>query len=173
MQGKQRDNKPHRQLKAWAKIWLASGETKTVTLTVPLKEMTFWSNLKQKMIVEPGSYRIEAGPSSADLPCRAEFNVTGVWQAELYNVYAVASRYVLAVGEESLISLSATLEDATHLNLQHNSPVFASSDEGVAAVDAQGRITAQKPGAATIACTIAFNGKKQSAHVSVAVKEPV
>lgn len=170
LQGKQRDNKPLRQLRAWAKIWLAAGETRTVELTVPLSELTFWSNLMKKMVVEAGTYRVEVGRSSADLPCQAEFTVSGQWQAPLATVYALASHQVLTVGEQSLIKVSATLLDTAHLDPQQYPAQFASSSPAVATVDNRGIVTAIAAGVATIRCTVAYNGLQKTAEVAFAVK---
>ncbi|HAL73468.1 MAG TPA: hypothetical protein DCM45_00065 [Clostridiales bacterium] len=170
LQGKQRDNKPLRQLRGWAKVWLAAGETRTVSIAVPLSEVTFWSNLKKKMVVESGTYRVEVGRSSADLPCQTEFNVNGEWQAALSTVYAVASRYVLPVGAESRIRVAATLADTSHLDLVQYPPQFASSDPAVATVDSHGTVKAVTAGVATISCTVEYQGQQNSAAVAVAVK---
>lgn len=170
LQGKQRDNKPARQLKGFAKVWLKAGETKTVALDIPWREMTFWSNLKKKMVVEPGVYCVEVGASSADLRCKEQISVTGEWRAPLYNVYAVADKYVLDVGGESCIRPSATLEDATHLCLCEHRPVFVSSDESVVSVDERGHVTAKKTGAAVITAAVTYRGATKTARVPVAVR---
>ena len=170
LKGKQRDNKPFRQLKGFAKVFIKAGETKTVTIDVPLSEITFWSNLKKKMVVEPGTYKVEVGASSADLPCSDTFDVSGQWNAEISNVYATASKYCMDIGGESNIKVSATLADATHLCMCENHPVFVSSDESVASVDEWGHVVAKKSGTALITAAVTYNGKTKSACVPVAVR---
>lgn len=165
----QRSNKPSRQLKGFAKVALEAGETKTVTISVPLSEVTFWSNFYHKMMVEEGKYVVEVGRSSADLPCKAEITVSGEWKPELFNVYAVASKYCMNVGDESKLKVSATLEDATHLCMCEYRPVFTSSDEAVAAVDEHGTVTAKAPGVATITAAVTYAGKTLFAKVPLAV----
>lgn len=170
LQGKQRDNKPARQLKGFAKVFLKAGETKTVTISVPLSEVTFWSNLKKKMVVEEGVYRVEVGGSSADLPCSTEIQVYGSWNAQLANVYATATRYCLDVGMTSQVKPSATLEDATHLCMCENRPMYRSSDESVAKVDAFGCVTAVGGGTALISVGVTYQGKTRYTQVPVAVR---
>ena len=170
MVGKQRDNKPFRQLKGFTKVFLKAGETKTVTVDVPLKEVTFWSNLRKKMVVENGPYTLAVGTSSANLPCAADFTVSGQWNAGLSNVYATASAYCLDVGGQSQIQPSATLEDATHLCMWEYRPVYLSSDETVATVDDCGRVTARKAGTASITVAVTYGGRTLSAKVPVAVR---
>lgn len=167
---KQYDNKPARQLKGFAKVELPAGETKTVTIPVALKEVTFWNNLKKKMVVENGRYAVEVGGSSADLPCRTEIAVSGEWKATLSNVYAIADKYCMNVGEESQIKPSITLEDATHLCPWENRPAFASSDEAVATVDGNGKVVAKGTGAATITVSFPYDGVTKCAKVPVAVR---
>lgn len=170
MVGKQRDNKPARQLKGFTKVYLEPGQTRTVTIDIPLKEVTFWSNLRKKMVVENGPYTLAVGASSADLPCSAEFTVSGQWNAQLSNVYAIATRYCLDVGGQSQIKPSATLEDATHLCMSEYRPVYLSSDESVAAVDAFGTVTARGSGTAVITAAVTYQGKTLAARVPVAVR---
>ena len=164
------NNKPIRQLKAFAKVELKPGETKTVALQVPLKEVSFWSNFHNKMLVEEGRYLVEVGPNSAEFPCSGEFTISGAWDAKLFHVYAVADRYCYAVNETGKIAVSATLEDATHLDMQQICPHFSSMDTNVAAVDETGKITALGSGATVILVSVTVDGVTKSAKIPVAVK---
>jgi beta-glucosidase len=168
---KTRDNKPLRQLKGFRKIWLKSGESKMLTLDLPLKELNFWSNFQNKMVVEQGTYNLEIGASSVNLPLKDQFTVSGDWKASLYNVYAVAEKYVLKTGETGKVKVSATLEDTRHLGLgEEYKPVFTSSDESVATVNVEGLLTAKASGAAAITVSVTYNGKTETARVPIAVK---
>jgi beta-glucosidase len=140
-----KDNKPFRQLKNFTKIELEPGETKTVELVTPLTELTFWSNRLQKMVIEEGTYTVEVGGSSANLPCKSQFTISGKWEAKLFNVYAVAEKYIYLVGAQGKIRVSAVLEDATRLCLGGCGchAVFISSDDSVAVVDETGLVTAR------------------------------
>jgi beta-glucosidase len=170
LQGKQRDNKPIRQLKGFRKVWLKAGETITVTIEVPLKEVTFWSNLKKKMVVENGLYNVEVGTSSANLPCAEQIQVYGEWNAQISNVYAIASKYVLNVGSKSSVKASATLEDATHLDMCEYRPVFISSDESILTVDECGRVIGKRKGVASVTVAVTYKGVTKSAVVPFAVR---
>lgn len=170
MVGKQRDNKPARQLKGFTKVYLEPGQTRTVTIDIPLKEVTFWSNMRRKMVVESGPYTLAVGSSSAVLPCRQDFTVSGSWNAALSNVYATATRYCMDVGAQSQIKASATLEDATHLCMNEYRPVYLSSDESVATVDSFGTVTARGSGTAVITAAVTYQGRTLTARVPVAVR---
>ncbi len=168
--GKQKDNKPIRQLMGWAKELIPAGQTKTVTIELPMSDMSFWSNLKREFVVEPGSYRLEVGASSADIRLSGGLTVSGEWKAPLANVYAVAEKYCMNVGETSQIKASATLENARHLCMQYVRPAFVSSNEAVASVDECGCVTARAAGTALIKVSVTYEGRTVTRNVPVAVR---
>ena len=167
---KEYNNKPVRQLKAWAKVELLPGEKKTVTMEVPLSDVTFWSNRLKKMLVEEGNYKIEVGPSSVDLPCSASFSVSGTWEPKLENVYAILTKYVYEAGGQGQMKASATLENTLHLDMQEAKPVYTSSDETVVTVDDSGVITAVGQGVASVTVSVTYAGESKSRTLPVAVK---
>jgi len=67
---------PAKELGAFAKISLAPGETKTVTLTIDPRELSYWDSGAQAFSVQDGNYNILVGGSSADLPLEAHYTVT-------------------------------------------------------------------------------------------------
>lgn len=162
-------NKPIRQLKGFEKTELQPGETKTVRLEVPLKDITFWNNFRQKMCIEPGEYVVEVGASSADLPCSETFRIMGEWEAPLSTVYVELDKYCCNPGDTSHMKVVATLEDTTRVCLAEHRPVFTSSNDAVATVDENGSITAVAPGTALITAAVTCHGKtvKRSAPVAV------
>lgn len=170
LEGKQRDNKPIRQLKGWAKEWIGAGETKKIVIELPVSDLAFWSNMRKEYVVEPGTYRIEIGASSADIRECAEIKVSGSWDAPLAYVYAVAEKYCMNVGESSLVKVSATLENARHLCMQCCRPVFTSSNEAAAVVDENGVVTAKGAGTALITAAVTYEGRTVTKAVPVAVR---
>ncbi len=56
-----------KELKAFKKIDIAVGETATVTLTIPVKDLAYYDVKTSKWIVEPGKYKLLAGTSSRDI----------------------------------------------------------------------------------------------------------
>lgn len=163
-------NKPKRQLKGFEKISLKPMEKRTIKLEVPLKELTYWSNLSKRMEIEEGEYVAEVGGSSAQLPCSEHFAINGSWKPELSTVYAVAEKYVYEKGQKAKINVTATLEDTSRVNLEINNPIFTSSDTNVAVVDKYGMITAVGSGAASILISITYKEKTVSADIGIAVK---
>jgi len=64
-----------RDLKAFQRVTLAPGQTKTVVFTVPATDLAFWDVAANTFVVEPISYLLEAGSSSRDLPVEARVAV--------------------------------------------------------------------------------------------------
>jgi beta-glucosidase len=58
---------PVRSLVAFDRIHLAIGETKTVTLHVPLRQLQYWSTTSSKWVTATGKRTVSVGASSRDL----------------------------------------------------------------------------------------------------------
>jgi beta-glucosidase len=59
--------RPVRELKGFAKVFLAPGETKTVSVTLDKRAFAFWSTLAKAWVVEAGEFELSVGSSSRDL----------------------------------------------------------------------------------------------------------
>lgn len=57
---------PLQRLKGFQKLWLEAGETKQVSITVPLEEFGLW-NEQMKYVVESGEFEIQTGRSAEDI----------------------------------------------------------------------------------------------------------
>ena len=57
-------SRPVRELKAFRKIALPPGETKTVQLTVAAEDLSFWSPSLRKRVLEPGTFDVWMGDNS-------------------------------------------------------------------------------------------------------------
>ena len=57
---------PVKVLKAFKKISLKPGETRTVKLSIPCQELGLW-NREMKYVVEPGAFEVMVGNSSKDI----------------------------------------------------------------------------------------------------------
>lgn len=58
--------RPIKALKAYERVLIKKGETKTITFEVTPKMLELWSIDQQKYIVEPGNFELMVGKSSAD-----------------------------------------------------------------------------------------------------------
>ena len=65
-----------RVLAAFERVPLAPGASTTVTLEVPIGELAYWNVADHAFALEPGSYTVEVGRSSRDLPLQTNFSVT-------------------------------------------------------------------------------------------------
>ena len=65
-----------RDLKAFARVHLEAGETRTVPFEVRAPDLAFWDAGAGALVVEPIAYTVEVGPSSRDLPLAGAFAVS-------------------------------------------------------------------------------------------------
>jgi beta-glucosidase len=56
-----------KELKAFKKVNVAVGETATVTLNIPVKDLAYYDVKSNSWVVEPGQYKLLAGTSSRDI----------------------------------------------------------------------------------------------------------
>jgi beta-glucosidase len=68
-------HEPPRQLKAYAKVSLAPGQSRRVTLTVDLASLASWDNPDTGWVLHRGTYRIYVGDSSRSLPTSADVRI--------------------------------------------------------------------------------------------------
>ncbi len=59
--------KPIRSLVGFDRVYVQKGETRNVALVVPVRTFRLFDSEKNKYIVAPGEYRLEAGASSGDI----------------------------------------------------------------------------------------------------------
>ncbi len=59
--------RPEKELKAFAKVHLAAGECRTVTLTIARDALAYYDTLKQSWFAEPGAFEVLVGSSSRDI----------------------------------------------------------------------------------------------------------
>ncbi|MEN9935768.1 MAG: hypothetical protein RLZZ387_2347 [Chloroflexota bacterium] len=68
--------RPEKELKGFAKVALAPGETKTVTLTLGGRDLAYYDTARAAWLAEPGAFEVLVGASSADIRARASFELT-------------------------------------------------------------------------------------------------
>jgi beta-glucosidase len=72
-----RDPQPNRTLRAFDRVHLRAGETKTVTLRVPIRNLAHWDVTRGRWVVESSTYDVLVGSSSADIRQRSSVTVKG------------------------------------------------------------------------------------------------
>ena len=68
--------RPLKELKAFQRVTLEPGQTRTVTFTIPVNLLAFVDAAHQ-LIVAPGTVDVMVGTSSADLPLRGSLTISG------------------------------------------------------------------------------------------------
>lgn len=69
--------RPAQELKGFAKVFLAPGESRTVSIALDDKTFRYWNVKTDRWEVEGGSYQLRVGASSADIRLTAEVSVKG------------------------------------------------------------------------------------------------
>jgi beta-glucosidase len=69
-------SRPEKELKSFAKVELAPGETKTVALTLDRKALAYWDDGQQAWVAEAGEFEALVGSSAQDIHARATFRLT-------------------------------------------------------------------------------------------------
>lgn len=67
--------RPAKELKAFAKVCLKAGETKTVTLNTDRRALSFWDEAKGDWTAEPGDFIAQVGDASDRLTCKVKFTL--------------------------------------------------------------------------------------------------
>ena len=68
---------PIRQLKAFQRVYIPRGETVTVTLDIPVEELSRWDPNIRDFNVFSGEYELQVGSSSADIRRSADIKIIG------------------------------------------------------------------------------------------------
>lgn len=68
--------RPPKELKAFAKVALAPGETKTVILTLDRQALAYWDDAQQAWVAEAGEFEVLLGSSAQDIRARGSFRLT-------------------------------------------------------------------------------------------------
>ena len=103
--------RPKHELKGFTKVFLKSGESKTVTIDLDERAFAYWSEKYNDWHVEAGEYAIEVGVSSRDIAGTVavaldgdgktqpltEWSTYGEWEADPFGAKIVAA--VAAAGE--------------------------------------------------------------------------
>jgi len=66
---------PTKELKAFERVSLKAGETKKVTLEIPVKNLRYWDEAKYNWILDPGAVEILVGASSGDIRLKTQVGI--------------------------------------------------------------------------------------------------
>ena len=77
--------RPVKELKDYGKVYIPAGKSVRMTFVLGPDAFSFYDVKSRSFIIEPGEFEILAGPSSAELPLRAEF-MMGAPEYEVVNI---------------------------------------------------------------------------------------
>jgi beta-glucosidase len=73
--------RPPRELRTFAKVHLAPGETRDVRLRLTMRDLAFWDPVTSAWVAEAGDFLLWAGVSSRQLAAPATVTLTCGWTA--------------------------------------------------------------------------------------------
>jgi beta-glucosidase len=68
-------DRPERELKGFAKVRVAPGETQHVTLTLDARAFSYWDEPAHKWTIDPGKFILRVGDSSENTPLSADIEL--------------------------------------------------------------------------------------------------
>ena len=93
--------RPNKELKAFKKLFLKRGESKSIELTIPIKSLAFYNTAIKDWVVEGGEYFVFIGNSSKNIISRKSITISG--EKFLLPAYIPLKKPVLNDEEFSLI----------------------------------------------------------------------
>lgn len=72
---------PREQLQGFERIRLDPGSTRTVSFTLPMEQLSYWSPKEHRYVIHPGAFDVMLGSASDDIRQEGHFEVTtaGEW----------------------------------------------------------------------------------------------
>ena len=67
--------RPVKELKGFKKVFLKPGESRRITLDIPVSSLAFYSEAQSQFVVEPGEFILQLGASAADITQRISVEV--------------------------------------------------------------------------------------------------
>lgn len=126
--------RPERELKAFAKIDLAPGESRELTLDLTARDLAYWHPVLRRWVVEGGEFVVSVGASSRDLRGSATVVVDGddvrLPLAELSTVAEAMDHPVVGPRIDALVHGGAVADDM--LGMIGDMPLAVVADFGLA-----------------------------------------
>ena len=162
-------DRPIKELKAFTRIYLEPGETKTITFTLPYDALSFWDVDNARWVVENGFFDIMIGASSEDIRLSDQIMVSGNYVPELKHVSLRTDKLIYQVGEEITLFINGAMTDDSIVDLSTSKIEYTVSEPSVLKNDGSGSISAQNPGLSMISIDVTVDNKTVSASAPVVV----
>ena len=67
--------RPVKELKGFKKVFLKPGESRRITLDIPVSSLAFYSEAQSQFVVEPGEFILQLGASTSDIKQKISIDV--------------------------------------------------------------------------------------------------
>lgn len=161
--------RPIKRLKGFKRVTIPRGQTRRVDIDIDCADLWFWDMESERITYDSGKYVFEIGSSSKDIRGTVSANMNGKFTPQLKTVVSDCRVSVLEIGQTAQFQTTAALTDDSFLSLDKATIKYASSNESVATVDANGLLTAVGAGIATVTVSVTYNGRTVSDTYSVKV----
>ncbi|HLN22193.1 MAG TPA: glycoside hydrolase family 3 C-terminal domain-containing protein [Bacteroidales bacterium] len=161
--------RPVKRLKGFQRVTIPAGQTRTVSIDINCADLWFWDAQNDRMSFDKGRYIFEVGASSKNIKGQVEARMGGDYNAKLKTVVVDVNNIVFHPGNTGQTSLSACLSDDSFINTGKATIEYKSNNPSVATVDKSGKVTAVRPGVATIFAYVTYDGVTVSNSCSVKV----
>ncbi|MBO4442243.1 MAG: glycoside hydrolase family 3 C-terminal domain-containing protein [Bacteroidaceae bacterium] len=161
--------RPIKRLKGFQRVTIPRGQTRRVDIDIDCADLWFWDMESERITYDSGKYVFEIGSSSKDIRGTVSANMNGKFTPQLKTVVSDCRVSVLEIGQTAQFQTTAALTDDSFLSLDKATIKYASSNESVATVDANGLLTAVGAGIATVTVSVTYNGRTVSDTYSVKV----
>ena len=161
--------RPIKRLKGFKRVTIPRGQTRRVDIDIDCADLWFWDMESERITYDSGKYVFEIGSSSKDIRGTVSANMNGKFTPQLKTVVSDCRVSVLEIGQTAQFQTTAALTDDSFLSLDKATIKYASSNESVATVDANGLLTAVGAGIATVTVSVTYNGRTVSDSYAVKV----
>lgn len=161
--------RPIKRLKGFKRVTIPRGQTRRVDIDIDCADLWFWDMESERITYDSGKYVFEIGSSSKDIRGTVSAQMNGKFTPQLKTVVSDCRVSVLEIGQTAQFQTTAALTDDSFLSLDKATIKYASSNETVATVDANGLLTAVGAGIATVTVSVTYNGKTVSDSYAVKV----
>ena len=161
--------RPIKRLKGFQRVTIPRGQTRRVDIDIDCADLWFWDMESERITYDSGKYVFEIGSSSKDIRGTVSANMNGKFTPQLKTVVSDCRVSVLEIGQTAQFQTTAALTDDSFLSLDKATIKYASSNETVATVDANGLLTAVGAGIATVTVSVTYNGRTVSDSYAVKV----
>ena len=161
--------RPIKRLKGFQRVTIPRGQTRRVDIDIDCADLWFWDMESERITYDSGKYVFEIGSSSKDIRGTVSANMNGKFTPQLKTVVSDCRVSVLEIGQTAQFQTTAALTDDSFLSLDKATIKYASSNETVATVDANGLLTAVGAGIATVTVSVTYNGRTVSDSYAIKV----